>query len=102
MMAGPAHAHGVQVVGGPGHDVAGTGAPIEAEVERFKMAEEIVAQVELDLARDADDDPTRKELEDSLARGNGQQQQHQVTIFSWVTPWFSSSTMRWMRRGLAP
>ncbi len=75
MMAGAEqHADGVEVVGGAGHDVAGAGALVEAEVEGFEMAEEIVAQVELDLARDADDDPAGEELEDSFAGGNCDQQ----------------------------
>ena len=74
-MAGPEqHAHGVQVVGGAGHDVAGAGALVEAEVEGFEMAEEIVAQVELDLTRDADHDPAGEELKDSFAGGDGDQQ----------------------------
>ena len=67
-------AHGIEVVGGAGHDVAGAGALVEAGVERFEMAEEIVAQVELDLARDADHDPAGEELEDSFAEGDGDEQ----------------------------
>ena len=38
------------------------------------MAEEIVAQVELDLARDADHDPAGEKLKDSFAERNGDQQ----------------------------
>ena len=68
------HAHGVQVVGGARHDVAGAGALVEAGVEGFEMAEEIVAQVELDLARDADHDPAGEELKDAFAYGDGNQQ----------------------------
>ncbi len=67
------HAHGVEVVGGAGHDVAGAGALVEAEIEGFEMAEEIVAQVELNLARDADDDPAGEKLKDSFAGGDGDQ-----------------------------
>ncbi len=42
-------AHGVQIIGGAGHDVAGAVRVIEAERLPFQVAEEIVAQVELDL-----------------------------------------------------
>ena len=68
------HAHRVQVVGGSRHDVAGARALVEAGVERFQMAEQMIAQVELDLARDADQDPAREVLKDPLAERNGHQQ----------------------------
>jgi hypothetical protein len=51
------HAHGIQVVGHAGHDVAGTVALIEARVLLLQFAEQVVAQVELDVARDADQNP---------------------------------------------
>jgi hypothetical protein len=35
------------------------------------MAEEIVAQIELDFTRDADNDPAGEELKDSFANGDG-------------------------------
>ena len=40
----------------------------------LKMAEEIVAQVELYFAGNADDDPASKKEEDALAGGNSYQQ----------------------------
>ena len=61
------HADGVQIVGGARHDVAGAGALVEAVGQRFQMAEQIVAQVEFDFARNADQDPASEELEDGLA-----------------------------------
>ena len=67
------HADGVKVVGGAGHDVAGAGALIEAVGKPLQMREQIVAQVEFDLARDADQDPARQELEDGFDAGDGQQ-----------------------------
>jgi hypothetical protein len=60
------HAHGVQVVGHAGHDVAGAIALIEARVLLFEVMEEIVAQVELDLARDADQNPALRVEEDAF------------------------------------
>ena len=69
------HAHGVQVVGGARHDVAGAGALIEAVREPLQVREEIVAQIELDFARDADQDPARQILEDGLDGRDSQQQQ---------------------------
>ena len=43
-------ANGVEVVGGSRHDVAGAGGVVEAGGLAFEVAEEIVAEVELDLA----------------------------------------------------
>jgi hypothetical protein len=60
------HAHGIQVVGHAGHDVAGAIALIEARVLLFEMAEEVVAQVEFDLARDADENPALGVEKDAL------------------------------------
>ena len=37
------------------------------------MGEEVVAEVELDLARDADDDLAREVLEDAFGEGDGEQ-----------------------------
>ncbi len=49
-------AHGVQIVGGAGHDVAGAVGVIVAGRLPFEIGEKIVAQVELDFARCPDDD----------------------------------------------
>ena len=69
MMPGPdQHAHGVQIVGGARHDVAGARALIEAVGQPLQMREEIVAQIEFDFARDADQDPARQILEDGFDR----------------------------------
>ena len=68
------HAHGVQVVGHARHDVAGAIALIEAGVLLLELAEEVVAQVELDVARDADENPALGVEEDALDEGDGDQQ----------------------------
>ena len=68
------HAHRVQIVGGAGHDVAGAGALIKAVGQPLQVGEQIVAQVELDLARDADQDPAGQELENGFGAGDRQQQ----------------------------
>ena len=52
------HAHGVEVVGEAGHDVAGAIALIEAGILLFQVAEQVVAKVELDFAGDADENPS--------------------------------------------
>ena len=67
------HAHGVEVVGGTRHDVAGARALVEAVGEPLQVREQIVAQVKLDFARDADQDPASQELEDGLGNRDGQQ-----------------------------
>ena len=67
MIPGPdQHAHGIQVVGHAGHDVAGAGALVVAVGEPLQMGEQVVAQVEFDLARNADEDPAGQILEDGL------------------------------------
>ncbi len=76
------HAHRVQIVGGARHDVAGAGALIEAVGEPLQMREQIVAQIEFDLARDADQDPARQVLKDGLDAGDRQQQQR-ILQTSW-------------------
>ena len=60
------HADGIQIIGEPRHDVAGAIALIEAGVLPFEFFEEIVAQIELDLARDADQNPALGVEEDAL------------------------------------
>ena len=67
------HANGVQVVGRARHNVAGAVTLVVGVAQVFQTREKIVAQVELDVARDADHDPAGKELEDSLGDGDGEQ-----------------------------
>ena len=57
------HAHGVQVVGGPRHQVAGAIALEVAGLQALQRREEVVTQVELDVARHADDQAALKEAE---------------------------------------
>ena len=67
------HADRVQIVGGARHDVARAMALVVGIRQAFEAREKIVAQVELDVARDADDDPAGQELEDSLGDGDTEQ-----------------------------
>ena len=67
------HAHGVQVVGHAGHDVAGAGALVVAVGEALEVGEQVVAEVEFDFARNADQDPAGQVLEDRLDAGDGEQ-----------------------------
>ena len=75
-------ADGVQVVGGARHDVAGAVGVVEAGGLALEVGEEVVAQVELDLARGADDDLARDVEEDGGERGD-QQQAQRVVRRSW-------------------
>ena len=94
------HADGVQVVGGARHDVAGAGALVEAVGKRFQVAEQIVAQVELDVARDADQDPAGQELKDALGcRRPPTKAARRSAACACVTPWFRSSMARRMTSG---
>src|SRR5262249_46341567 len=65
------HANGVEVVGGARHDVSGAVALIVRGRKALKVREEIIAQVEFNVARDADHDPASEELEDSFEGGDG-------------------------------
>ena len=69
------HAHRIQVVGGARHDVAGAGALIVGIGEALEVLEQVVAQIEFDVARDTNHDPARQELEDSLTERDGNHQQ---------------------------
>ena len=71
-------ADGVEVVGGAGHDVAGAVGVVEAGGLAFEVGEEVVAEVELDLARGADDDLAGDVEEDGRERGDQQQAQRVV------------------------
>src|SRR5208337_1322948 len=69
------HPDRVQVVGGARHNVARAIALVVGIGEAFEVREQIVAQVELDIARDADDHIARQKLEDSLGQRDGNDQQ---------------------------
>ncbi len=57
MIAGPSKLpHSVQIVRRARHDVAGAMVLEEARLLRFEPLEEIIADVELDLPRGADDE----------------------------------------------
>ncbi len=62
------HADGVEVVGGAGHQFAGTITHVEFGLEDQQTFEEIVANVEFDVAGDADERPARGEGEKALDR----------------------------------
>jgi hypothetical protein len=66
--------HRAEVVGGARHNVAGVIALIVGIGQALKEGEEIVAQIELDVAGDADHDPARKKLENALAQCDADQQ----------------------------
>jgi hypothetical protein len=68
------HAHGIQVVGHPGHDVAGAVALVEARILALQVKEEVVAQIELDLPRYADQNPALSVKKDALDQRDGDQQ----------------------------
>ena len=75
-MAGPSSiADGVQIVGGAGHDVAGAVALVVGVGEAFEVGEQIVAQIEFDVAGNADDHPARQKLEDSFGQRDGDDEQ---------------------------
>ena len=56
------HSHGIEVVGGTRHQVAGAPRLVVAKRHLLQPCEERVADVVLDLARGADDDPAHQEL----------------------------------------
>ena len=60
------HAHSVQIVGRARHDVAGPRALIVRIRKRFQMLKEIVAQVEFDLTRNADQNPPHQKLKETF------------------------------------
>jgi hypothetical protein len=63
------HAHGVEIVGGARHDVPGTVAGVEILRQRDDVREQIVAQIELNVARQADQDHPHPILEEPLDGG---------------------------------
>ncbi len=74
MTAGPTiMPHGVQVVGGPRHQVAG---PVRLEIgerQPLEMREEVVAHVVLDVPRRADENPAHQEAEDAADQADAEQ-----------------------------
>ncbi len=68
-------ADGVQVIGRARHDVAHAHALIVRIRKLFEVAEEVVAQVEFDVARDANHHPARQELENALGENHDDEQQ---------------------------
>ena len=55
------HAHGVEVVSGAGHEFAGAVAHIKLGFEQKKAIQQAAADVEFDVARNADENPASKE-----------------------------------------
>ena len=68
------HADGVEVVGHARHDVAGAALLVVLGGLLLKLQEEVVAEVEFDVAGDADEDPAREEEEDAFGDGDGDEQ----------------------------
>src|SRR5260370_3577928 len=63
------------MIGRPRHDVASAGPLIKAVGEAFQVAEEIVAEIELNFARDADHNPSCEKLKNSLRHSYRQKQE---------------------------
>ena len=66
------HADLIEVVGGARHQLAGAVAHVELGLHGEQAIEQVVAQVVLDIAREADQDPARPEGEDALQRNDRQ------------------------------
>ncbi len=87
MIAGPKQLpYGIQVVGGARHDVAGAGALVVRMRKTFQVLEKVVAEVELNVARDADHYPARQELEYALRASQRRDQQGIELQLIGVTP----------------
>src|SRR6185312_12142549 len=69
------HSHGVQIIGGPRHNVACTVLLVVAVIESRQMGKHVIAQVVLDLARNADHDPASQELKNAFRSCDGEQQE---------------------------
>src|SRR5580704_15408650 len=65
------HADGVEIVGSARHDVAGAVPLIVGVRQALEVREQVVAQIEFDIARDSDDHPARQKLEDALDQSDG-------------------------------
>jgi len=68
------HADCVQVIGHPGHNVAGAMLLEVSGRLPLQVAEQVIAQIELNLPGNADDDPAGEKEEHALGRGNSHQQ----------------------------
>ena len=66
-------AHGVQVVGGAGHQVAGATRLEVGDRHLLELREEVVAHVVLDIARRPDEDAAHEEPEDAAADADAEQ-----------------------------
>ena len=79
MMPGPEHhAHRIQIVGAARHDVARAVAAVEILRKLHQMAKQIVAQIEFDVARDADDDDAHPVLKHAFDERQADQQPGQL------------------------
>ena len=67
------HPHGVEIVGRARHEVAGPVAMVVRGLELLQAREEVVAQVELDVARGANHDAALQEAEDATERREAKQ-----------------------------
>ena len=72
------HAHGVQIVGGARHDVAGAIAGVEIGRERHQVREQLIAKIEFDVARNADQDHAHPILENPFEHPVGHAQDRGV------------------------
>jgi hypothetical protein len=66
------HANVIEIVGGTGHQLAGAVANVELRLHQQEAVEEVAANVELDVARDADENPPRREREGALEQDANQ------------------------------
>ena len=69
------HPDRIQIVGGARHNVARAVALVIGVGEALEVREQIVAQIELDIAGNADDHPARQKLKNSLDQRDGDDQQ---------------------------
>ena len=67
------HAYCIQIVSRARHNVARAIALVVGVAQTFEAGEKVVAKVELNVARDADHDPSREVLKDTFREGDGQQ-----------------------------
>ena len=69
------HAHGVQIVGGARHQFAGAVADVEFRLHKEKAIQQIAADIEFDVARNADENPTSHERKHGSHRNESDKQQ---------------------------
>ena len=60
------HADVVEVVGGTGHQLAGAIADVEFRLHEEQVVEEVAANIEFDVARNADENPAGTEGKESF------------------------------------